>query len=389
VDVGYDHLVTLEKDEGLEHTFRPERADRKYSVSELLEGVRDDPSRRDPSYWMAEAGSVLDIMRRRRYYMAAHAERAFDIVDVVEDEAPAQRPLRRVGSRYSGKVDFGILTIRADENTAVLSRFPKLATEEGRRRYRIRTLALPNGGTYTLAVLRCLEQGNTDSQDAANALLHDLEPRFLLVVGIAGGVPHSEFSLGDVVVSSRIVDFSVETVMRDEKREYALGAGPLHPDAAKLAADVSAMVADGELGEWSSPEAIKLDRPQVDLSDDRFYGPDDWMESARKKLRRHFAGKPRAPLAVTGAIASSDRLMKDAETMSVWSKIARQVVAVEMESAGIYKATQGAKVPFLAIRGISDVIGFKREDEWTPYACETAAAFAQAFLLTQPIAPLR
>src|SRR5678815_5986067 len=44
VDVGYDHLVTLEKDEGLEHTFRPERADRKYSVSELLEGVRDDPS---------------------------------------------------------------------------------------------------------------------------------------------------------------------------------------------------------------------------------------------------------------------------------------------------------------------------------------------------------
>jgi nucleoside phosphorylase len=60
-----------------------------------------------------------------------------------------------------------------------------------------------------------------------------------------------------------------------------------------------------------------------------------------------------------------------------------------MESAGIYKATQGSNVSFLAIRGISDVIGFKREDEWTLYACETAAAFAQAFLLTRPIAPLR
>jgi hypothetical protein len=133
--------------------------------------------------------------------------------------------------------------------------------------------------------------------------------------------------------------------MRDEKREYALGGGPLHPDAARLAADISAMVADGELGDWSSPENIQRSRPPVDLSDGRFYGDDDWKETTRKKIKRHFAGDPRSPLAVTGAIASSDRLMKDAETMSVWSKIARQVVAVDMESAGIYKATQGRNVP--------------------------------------------
>jgi nucleoside phosphorylase len=62
-------------------------------------------------------------------------------------------------------------------------------------------------------------------------------------------------------------------------------------------------------------------------------------------------------------------------------------VAVEMESAGIYKATHG-RVPFLAIRGISDVVGFKRDHDWTPYACETAAAFARAFLLTRPIGPI-
>jgi hypothetical protein len=74
------------------------------------------------------------------------------------------------------------------------------------------------------------------------------------------------------------------------------------------------------------------------------------------------------------------------ETLSVWLKIARQVVAVEMESAGIYKATHGRNVPFLAIRGISDVVGFKRDPDWTAYACETAAAFAQAFLLSEPIA---
>jgi nucleoside phosphorylase len=232
-----------------------------------------------------------------------------------------------------------------------------------------------------------VDQGNADAQAAAHAMLEDLAPRFVLVVGIAGGVPSHEFSLGDVVVSSRIVDFSVEAVIRDKEREYALGGGPLHPDAAALAADVSAMVTDGEFDGWNSPDAITRSRPPVDLADDRFYGDDDWQESVRQKITRHFAGAPRPPLAITGAIASSDRLIKDDETLSVWLKIARQVVAVEMESAGIYKATHG-RVPFLAIRGISDVVGFKRDPDWTGYACETAAAFARAFLLAQPLAPI-
>ena len=42
----------------------------------------------------------------------------------------------------------------------------------------------------------------------------------------------------------------------------------------------------------------------------------------------------------------------------------------------------------LAIRGISDVVGFKRHPDWTAYACETAAAFAKALLLTRPIEPI-
>ena len=238
-------------------------------------------------------------------------------------------------------------------------------------------------------MLRCLEQGNTDAQATANALLEDLAPRFVLVVGIAGGVPSHEFTLGDVVVSSRIVDFSVEAVIRDKEREYALGGGPLYPDAAKLAADVGAMVTCGDLDGWNSSDAITQGRPPVDLSDDQFYGDDDWKKDVRKKIRRHFADKtPRPPFTITGAIASSDRLMKDSETLEVWLKIARQIVAVEMGSAGIYKATQERNVPFLAVRGISDVVGFKRDHDWTAYACETAAAFAKAFLLTRPIEPI-
>jgi small GTP-binding protein len=40
LDVGYDHLRTLEREEGPGHQFRPEGAQRKYTVAELLHGVR-------------------------------------------------------------------------------------------------------------------------------------------------------------------------------------------------------------------------------------------------------------------------------------------------------------------------------------------------------------
>jgi nucleoside phosphorylase len=293
------------------------------------------------------------------------------------------------GSEYRGKIDVGILTIREDENAAVLRRFDKVTTDDRRRRYRIRRLALPGGDAYTIAVLRCLEQGNRDAQAAAHALLEDLAPRFVLVVGIAGGVPSHEFTLGDVVVSSRIADFSVEAVIRDRGTEYALGGGPLHPRAATLAADLGAAIADGELDGWSSPDAITQQRPAVDLADHRFYGHDDWKRSVRNKLRRQLAdGPPRPPLAIAGAIASSDRLVKDDEILAVWLKVARQVVAVEMESAGIYQATHERNVPFLAIRGISDIVGFERDPAWTAYACHSAAAFARAWLCTRPFEPL-
>jgi nucleoside phosphorylase len=368
VDVGYDHLVKLEREEGLDYMFFPEDANRKYSVRELLEGVRDDEGRQ----------------RRRAAGRGPH----FSPDNFGGSMAPPQL-VRSSLSPHHGKIDFGILTIREDENDAVLRRFAKLATEERRRRYRIRSLALPGGSEYRLAVLRCIDQGNADAQAATHALLEDLAPRFVLVVGIAGGVPSNEFTLGDVVVSSSIVNFSVEAVIQGKEREYALSGGPLHPDAAKLAADLRAMVTDGELDGWNSPDKLTRSQPLVDLADDQFYGEDGWLKSVQQKIKRHFAGKaPRPPLAITGAIASSDRLMKDDETLSVWLKIARQVVAVEMESAGIYKATHDRGKPFLAIRGISDVIGFKRDPEWTMYACETAAAFARAFLLTQPIDPI-
>jgi tetratricopeptide (TPR) repeat protein/nucleoside phosphorylase len=288
------------------------------------------------------------------------------------------------------QVDIGIITIREDENEAVLKRLPEQveAVSYRNRRYRIRRLQLDSSQTYTIAVVRCIEQGNGEAQAAARDLLEDLNPAWLFIVGIAGGVPANEFTLGDVIVSTRIADFSVEAVLKDHSHEYALTGGRLHPGASQLAADIRGMVLDGDLGGWNSDTAITMTRPPVVIADELFYGEDDWKREVRGKIERHFQGQSaRPPLVTAGTIASSDRLIKEAEILQVWLKIARQIQAVEMESAGVYRAVHGRDVPFLAIRGISDVVGYKRHADWTAYACHTAAAFLLAFLRTGAIPP--
>ena len=215
-------------------------------------------------------------------------------------------------------------------------------------------------------------------------MLEELEPRWLLVVGIAGGVPSDELTLGDVVVSNRIVDFSVEAVLQDKPSEYAMMGGPVAKDAAVVLANLRALA--GELGSWGSAASIGAARPPIEVDDGEFYGDEAWQAKARAGLARQAARTE--PIVTAGAIGSSDRLVKDTKILATFLlKAARQVLAVEMESAGVYRAATGRGVPLVAIRGLSDVVGFKRDPRWTAYACHTAAAFTRAFLCTRPIEP--
>jgi hypothetical protein len=60
------------------------------------------------------------------------------------------------------------------------------------------------------------------------------------------------------------------------------------------------------------------------------------------------------------------------------------VVAIDMESGGVYEAAFKAEVPALSVRGISDHLSDKRpeeDEEWQPQAARHAASFAFTLLL--------
>jgi nucleoside phosphorylase len=293
-------------------------------------------------------------------------------------------PQPRTAPDETRRVDIGIITIRDDEFRAVLAAFPaEPRIHKGKRReYALRQANAGNEQHYTVAVVRQIEQGNGEAQDAARDLIDDLAPTLLLVVGIAGGVPSDDVKLGDVVISTRIQDFTISAHKAGQDPTYAATGGPVAKELAAAIANLPAR--EGELGEWTStlPNPPDLEWTQPG----QLYGPPDWQSDLQVKLKHHYgtSGTPRSPAYVAGPIASSDRLVKDPELVIPWLMTNRNLLAVEMESGGVFRAVRD-RCPMLAIRGISDLVGLKRADAWTKYACASAAAFTRAFLRTRPV----
>lgn len=294
-------------------------------------------------------------------------------------------------AEVKGKIDFGIITIREDEFQAVLDRLPTENLIKGRQTYALSRLQTDNDDAYLIASVRCPEQGNAHGQMVAHTLIEELDPQWVLLVGIAGCVPDAEYTLGDVLLATRLHDFSVSASLEDATQnttqQFAIKGGPMHPAVQNLLAALPAIAPF--LEKWNTEESISCARPLVRFIASNFYGDQKWKKKVRDALEPYFGknGGRKHPKAFSASIASSDTLVKDTQLLSQWLTAARQVNGIEMELAGVYHAAWNAQIPVLAIRGISDIVGFKRSPDWTGYACNTSAAFMLAILRYRPIIP--
>lgn len=188
-----------------------------------------------------------------------------------------------------GKVDFGIITVREDEFQAVLQRFPSEGPIDGRRRYGISHLKLNDQEEYTVALVRCAESGTGEGQSVARDLIEDLDPQWLLLVGIAGGIPADDYTLGDVVAALRLHDFTITAHLEGDTsstEEFGLTGGPIHRHVQDQLAFLPAM--SSELGEWNSESAIGLPPPPVRVVKQNLYGDDESRKRVRESLKAAF-----------------------------------------------------------------------------------------------------
>ncbi len=281
----------------------------------------------------------------------------------------------------------GIIAIRSDEFSAVLEHFPERRSAEGRNRfYEHARIPVRDGAEIGVAITKSFEQGQVAAQAAANDMIRELAPQWILLVGIAGGIPNAEYSLGDVVLSSRVHDFSVSAALEGGKLEHQQQGGPAHIEVEKLLAYLPAK--EHLFKTWNSAQSLGMERPVETIPeepDDRYYGDEKWKSSVHNSIEANFAGRAahRPPRYVVSPVMTANTLVKDTELARQWGQSARHASAVEMELGGIYVAARhdgGGSTRVLAIRGLSDIVGYKRRPEWTAFACKSAASLAYALI---------
>lgn len=182
--------------------------------------------------------------------------------------------------------------------------------------------------------------------------------RHLVMCGIAGGVPSAahDIRLGDVASSTRgVIDY-------DHVRSEA-GGDRLRRSLEGLSKLI--LDADGSL-----ETAERLGRATWFQSLDRSDLPAGFRNPSASNA---------APTVHRGAIGSADRLVRN---VALRDRLASEfdMIAVEMEGAGIAVGSDLNGLHWYVVRGISDLADGAKNDDFHPYASLVAAAYVRSLL---------
>lgn len=269
---------------------------------------------------------------------------------------------RAVGKRAANSepqtADFAIITALEEERDAVLSKLGRMEkldkTSSDVHTYyhgRVRSTR-KDRSTYDVIVTSLLNMGPTDAAAHAIAIVNRWKPKYVLLVGIACGVP-GETDHGDILIANQVADYTLGK-QQDGRRKVRWTVTPCGPSLLDSAMNLSAS--------WQ--RRIRILRP----------GPGE-------------------PLRRKGVVASGGDVIADDQVLAAYTDDWPKLVGIEMEAGGLAAALhQTAERPeFLMVKGVSDFGSDKHEAEvlpWRDYACHAAAAFARGIIESGPSAKI-
>lgn len=258
------------------------------------------------------------------------------------------------------RADVVIITALPAERDAVLRKLENKRqldpSEEDTLVYHFAKLPVtfPSGkkAAYRVVVTSLVQMGQVNAALVADKASNRWKPRAVLLVGIAGGVKTNGVAIGDVVVANQVAYYE-EQKLRPGHAEIRWQMIPIDPRF---------LGASQNFAVESSLHLLDVKRP-----DDR-------------KPRLHF-----------GPVATGDKVIADEAVLRKLKETVPKLTGVEMEAWGVATAAFQASHPrrFFMIRGISDLADAEKDsaavDDWRPYACDVAAAYAIALLRSGPL----
>jgi len=260
-------------------------------------------------------------------------------------------------------VDFVVIAPMTEERDAVLACLPGYKRQPPSQNtiwvsYIAEVPAVfPDGSqvNYSVVVVSPVDIGQEDATSATVDAIREWQPRYVLLVGIAGGYVNADVGLGDILIAEQIVGYELAKVR-----------------------------ARGTDIRW---KVFRVDQRLV-LASKNFGGADRYQAVAGKRPVR---GQPKVHF---GAVCSGNKVVARRAFADQLGRGWKKLIGFEMESAGCALAcSQAATVPgFFMVRGVSDMADSKKDSGevrcWRPYAASIAAAYAVEFLRSGPV-PVR
>jgi nucleoside phosphorylase len=258
--------------------------------------------------------------------------------------------------RQAISVDFGVVTALPLERDALLKcldNYTRVRDEKlDIRTYYLGNLSPTSGPPYEVVIALTSAMGTVDAVAVTADMIRCWNPRYVAIVGIAGGIPRDGLALGDVVVADQVIEYEYtkELPERSEVRPRVHRTDALLLDRVK------------DLSNWSGP----VDEPRP-------------------------LGSPRAkPKLFIGPIASGSKIVASTLVREKIRALQPRILAIEMESEGVATAAWQLSQPkgVLVIRGVCDLADVKKSDDWQPYAAAAAATFFVDLLRSKPVVPV-
>jgi len=194
--------------------------------------------------------------------------------------------------------------------------------------------------------------GRVQAATATADALRVWHPRYVMLVGIAGGLASAGVKIGDILISDQIVDYELQKLTP---------AGPeVRWQVHRVDARLIGAVQNYTSASWQDLIAVQR--------------PDD-----------------RAPKWHIGTIVTGDKVIAVEDVLAKYSAVWPKLIGVEMEAGGAAAAAFQTAEPagFFMVRGVSDLADSKkasaRVEKWRAYACDVAAAYAIALLQSGPV----
>jgi nucleoside phosphorylase len=253
-------------------------------------------------------------------------------------------------------VDVGIITVITQELSAVVDYFSSNGSlreersSESRRTFYHGKISDKNNKALDVVAIQAWEQGNRSVISAYNALSEEFNPRFIVLLGVAGSV-HEKVNVGDVVIGE-FTTYYDKRAITDKGVQHRL-------DPYKINAFTREFVRRFHL-------SCETDEPSFPSKD----------TSLAPSFNCYFGG-----------IASGEAVIKheEADVRNWLNQQSDRIYAVETEAAGVTQQFFEDEIRYsrhaqglLILRGISDRADVAKNDKWKLAASMNAVKILEA-----------